>query len=89
MANEQWHLKGYQPLASLYFRGHLHYKFTAGSPGTWQGWNLPALQTPKTKYGRRLSNTVDVGISVIEASDNWPKYEIYEAPICQEKVLNW
>jgi len=89
MANEQWHMKGYQPLADIYLRGHLHYKFMAGSPGTWQGWNLPALQTPKTKYGRRLSNTVDVGISILEENDKWPIYEIYEAPIRQEEVLNW
>jgi hypothetical protein len=89
MANEQWSMKGLQPLADLYLRGHLHYKFTAGSPGTWQGWNLAALQTPNTKFGRRLSNTVDVGFSLIEANDKWPIYEIYEAPICREEVLNW
>ena len=89
MANEQWAIKGYQILADLYLRGHCHFKYTAGSPGTWQGWNLPALQSPKTKFGRRLSNAVDVGFSLLEANDKWPIYEIYEAPICQEKILNW
>jgi hypothetical protein len=92
IANEQWFLNGAaQPLADIYLRGHLHCKFTAGAPGTWQGWNLPALQSPKTKYGRQLSNVVHVGISTIEINGDydWPIYQIYEAPICQEKVLNW
>ena len=89
ISNEQWAAKGLQPLAQLYLRGHLHYKYTAGCPGEWQGWNLPALQSPNTKFGRRLSNRVDVGISLIQDNDHWPTFEIYEEPPCREKVLNW
>lgn len=93
MANEQWYLKGLQPLAHLYLRGHVHFKYTAGVPGEWQGWTLSALQSPKTKFGRKLSNTVDVGIGILESTDNWPikppTFEIYGAPVCQEAVLNW
>jgi len=90
MSNEQWFLDGSQELSGIYLRGHLHYCFTAGSPGRWQGYIVPALQSPDTKYGRILSNVVNCGFSTLETADgSWPTFKFYEAPKCRNKILKF
>jgi hypothetical protein len=89
ISNLEWARKGYQPKADCYLRGHLHFSYSVGEPGIWQGWNLAALQSPKTKYGRRLSNACDVGFATITEDKTWPIYRMYLAPVEKEKVLNW
>jgi len=73
-ANVEWHRRGQEPLGDLYFRGHLHYSYNAGVPGRWQGYILPSIQSPDTKYGRILSRGTDTGAGylTITKDGDWP-----------------
>ena len=87
-ANVKWHEEGLQPKADLYFRGHCHRLYNVGQPNRWSAHAVPALQSPGTKYGRRLSNIVNVGWGTLDfPKDAWPIWTVYEEPKCQEKAL--
>ena len=92
MADEQWYLDNQEVevLSDIYLRGHLHYMATAGIPNRWQGFNVPALQSPHTKYGARtLSNVVHCGFCVLESDGSWPILKVYEAPRERRTVLKF
>ena len=81
LSNIMWHLEGVQPLSNIILRGHCHYKFIAGEPGTWMAYALPALQGLGSKYGRILSNVVHEGFCTLTSNgESWPLFELYEMP---------
>ena len=85
MSNKEWALEGVQPLATHYFRGHVHYMMEVGEPNRWSGYLVPALQSADSKYGRTLSNVVHTGLGVLTIEEEgWPIWKVYEPP--REKV---
>jgi len=87
-SNLRWHLEGVQPLATHYFRGHVHYLYEAGEPNRWQGFAVPALQDFGTKYGRQLSNVVHLGFGCLDITEGeWPTWTIHEAPRKKARLL--
>jgi len=66
LQNQLWAMRGEYPEADVIVRSHVHYHAQAGGHG-WTAFTTPALQGYGTRLGaRRMSGTVDIGISVID-----------------------
>jgi len=84
-SNIKWHMEGAQVLANIYFRGHCHRLYDVGQPNRWSAHAVPALQDVGTKYGRQLSNLVQMGWGTLDILEGlWPIWTVYEAPRWQE-----
>ena len=64
--NKIWSIDESQPLADVILRGHVHYHYFTGEPGT-LAMTLPALQGQGSKFGaRQCSGTVHFGFVVFD-----------------------
>jgi hypothetical protein len=68
--NGVWHQRGYQPLAEIVLRAHVHY-YTISGNATRTVFTLPALQAMGTKFGaRQCEGPVDWGFMHFDIEDN-------------------
>ena len=89
-ANEKWYLEGEQILAKIYLRGHNHWMYRSGEPNRWEGFNVPALQRPSTRFGRKLSNIVHYGFGILTFDGKeWPTWKVIEKPKKAQEVLKF
>lgn len=68
--NALWAEQGLQPRADIYIRGHVHYAFQCGEPGSWYAMTCPALQGMGSKFGSRMCRgLVHFGIVVFDITE--------------------
>ena len=66
-----WALRGEYPTSNIIIRSHVHYHsaISGYDIGPWIAFSTPALQGYHSKYSRRVTGTVDMGVVLLEIED--------------------